>query len=242
MDEPRLKEQFTYGRGKSYEAEQTVSSRLMRVPRGGGRVVRGRPLGLVDSRRFRWAIALPHPELPVAEAQSELLGRWLTACGPATEGGPRGGPAGRVTTCAGRWPRWRRCRCRSTAAARGTSCRTVDAPDADPGPWAALLPGLDPTAMGWQERDWYCPPGMRLRFDGSGNIGPTGGGGGRIVGGAQRADGEVVWRLLDTTWRPGGGAGGDGAGRAPVRVGGRSAGDAPASARPLRRSWRATGS
>lgn len=47
-DEPRLREQFTYGRGKSYEAEQTVSSRLMRVLGVEGRVVRGLAARLVD--------------------------------------------------------------------------------------------------------------------------------------------------------------------------------------------------
>ncbi|MFI6872336.1 winged helix DNA-binding domain-containing protein [Streptomyces sp. NPDC050400] len=201
VDEPRLKEQFTYGRGKSYEAEQTVSSRLMRVLGVEGRVVRGRPLGSWTSTQFRWAIAPPHPELPVAEAQSELLGRWLTACGPATEGDLKW------------WTGWKVTDVRRALAAveavpvsldgGGTGYvmpDRVDAPDADPGPWAALLPGLDPTAMGWQERDWYCPPELRpALFDGSGNIGPTVWWGGRIVGGwAQRADGEVVWRLLDT--------------------------------------------
>jgi hypothetical protein len=66
-------------------------------------------------------------------------------------------------------------------------------------PWAALLPGLDPTAMGWQDRDWYLAPELRpALFDRSGNVGPTVWWDGRVVGGwAQRPDGEVVWRLLD---------------------------------------------
>lgn len=84
-DEPRLKEQFTYGAGKSYESPHTVSSRLMRVLGVEGRVVRGRPLGSWTSSQFRWAIAPPHPGLPAAVAQSELLRRWLRVCGPATE-------------------------------------------------------------------------------------------------------------------------------------------------------------
>jgi hypothetical protein len=53
--------------------------------------------------------------------------------------------------------------------------------------------------MGWQERDWYLAPSLRTPlFDGSGNVGPTVWWNGRVVGGwAQRADGEIVWRLLD---------------------------------------------
>ena len=81
----------------------------------------------------------------------------------------------------------------------------VAADDADPvaepvEPWAALLPGLDPTAMGWQDRDWFLAPSMRdALFDRSGNVGPTVWWDGRVVGGwAQRPDGEIVWRVLDS--------------------------------------------
>ena len=65
-------------------------------------------------------------------------------------------------------------------------------------PWAAMLPGLDSTPMGWQRRDWFLGGhGSRL-FDRTGNIGPTVWWDGRIVGGwAQHRDGEIVWRLLE---------------------------------------------
>ncbi|GAA3989235.1 hypothetical protein GCM10022384_41520 [Streptomyces marokkonensis] len=77
-------------------------------------------------------------------------------------------------------------------------------------PWAALLPALDPTAMAWQHRDWYLAPGLRpMLFDRSGNVGPTVWWNGRVIGGwAQRADGEIVWRILE-----GEGPGGEGPGR-----------------------------
>jgi hypothetical protein len=65
-------------------------------------------------------------------------------------------------------------------------------------PWAALLPALDPTVLGWRERDWYLDPELvPALFDRTGNNGPTVWWNGRVVGGwAQRADGELVWRLL----------------------------------------------
>ena len=200
-DEPRLREQFTYGAGKSYESPQTVSSRLMRVLGVEGRVVRGRPLGSWTSSQFRWAVAPPHPELPSAEAQSELLRRWLTACGPATEADLKW------------WTGWKVTDVRRALAAVGAVAVSLDdgvtgyvaADDADPvaepvQPWAALLPGLDPTAMGWQDRDWFLAPSMRdALFDRSGNVGPTVWWDGRVVGGwAQRPDGEIVWRVLDS--------------------------------------------
>ena len=68
----------------------------------------------------------------------------------------------------------------------------------DPGPVAALLPALDPTPMGWQSREWFLGPHGPALFDRTGNIGPTVWWAGRIVGGwAQRASGEVVYRLLE---------------------------------------------
>jgi hypothetical protein len=63
---------------------------------------------------------------------------------------------------------------------------------------AALLPALDPTPMGWQERDWYLGAHRPALFDRTGNIGPTLWWQGRVVGGwAQRTSGEVVYRLLE---------------------------------------------
>jgi hypothetical protein len=62
----------------------------------------------------------------------------------------------------------------------------------------ALLPALDPTAMGWAGRAWYLGEHGPALFDRSGNVGPTVWSDGRIVGGwAQRKDGEVVVRLLE---------------------------------------------
>jgi hypothetical protein len=61
----------------------------------------------------------------------------------------------------------------------------------------ALLPGLDPTPMGWKGRGWYLGGLSDALFDRNGNVGPTVWVDGRIVGGwAQRADGRVAHRLL----------------------------------------------
>jgi DNA glycosylase AlkZ-like len=83
----------------------------------------------------------------------------------------------------------------------GGTC-IVLAGDQDPEPvtqpWAALLPALDPTPMGWRERGWFLGDHGAALFDRSGNIGPTVWWDGRIVGGwAQRPDGAVVFRLLE---------------------------------------------
>ena len=65
-------------------------------------------------------------------------------------------------------------------------------------PWAALLPPLDPTTMGWSQRDWYLGPHKAQLFDTNGNAGPTLWWEGRIVGGWRQSDsGEVVLQVLD---------------------------------------------
>jgi hypothetical protein len=74
----------------------------------------------------------------------------------------------------------------------------VQEPTTPAEPWAALLPGLDPTVMGWFERGWFLGAHRPLLFDRTGNAGPTVWWDGRVVGGwAQRKDGEVVHRVLE---------------------------------------------
>ncbi|MET7441654.1 crosslink repair DNA glycosylase YcaQ family protein, partial [Streptomyces sp. NPDC005568] len=110
------------------------------------------------------------------------------------------------------WTGWKVTDVRRALAAAGAAAVSLDGgvtgyvADGDAGPvtgpaepWAALLPGLDPTAMGWRDRDWFLAPDLRpALFDRSGNVGPTVWWNGQVVGGwAQRPDGEVVWRVLD---------------------------------------------
>jgi hypothetical protein len=60
-------------------------------------------------------------------------------------------------------------------------------------PWAALLPALDPTTMGWQSRGFYLGDYAGRIFDRNGNGGPTAWWKGRIVGGwTQDEDGTVI--------------------------------------------------
>ncbi|GGU75511.1 hypothetical protein GCM10010275_07300 [Streptomyces litmocidini] len=194
---PRLRSTYVYGPGTRQEVTQSVASRVLRVLGMEGRIVRGRPQGTWTSSRFRWAVAEAHPAQDPAGARAELLRHWLGACGPATEAD--------LTW----WTGWKVTDVRKALVAVGALPVAVDEgtgfvlPDdlgavSEPEPWAALLPALDPTAMGWQGRDWYLDPAHRAAlYDRSGNIGPTVWWNGRIVGGwAQRPDGAVVHRLL----------------------------------------------
>ena len=201
-DDPRLALQMVVAAGKAYEGRQSVVSRILLLLAAEGRIVRGRPRGSWVSGQYRWSVVedwLPGgvPRWSLEDAQAELVRRWLTGFGPATLADVKwwtGLPMGQV---------------RKAAAAAGTVEVDLDgtpglalATDLDPvpapGPWAALLPALDPTTMGWSARDFYLGPHRPALFDTNGNAGPTIWWDGRVVGGwAQRKTGEVVLRLLE---------------------------------------------
>jgi hypothetical protein len=200
-DVPELGRKLTFGAGTASEAVVGLSTRVLFLLATDGRIVRGRPVGSWLSSQWRWAPAHgwlgPRAELDPAAARAELAGRWLSAYGPGT--------AGDVSW----WAGWSR---RDTQAAlrdvgavevaldSGTGYVLPNDVDAvpEPGPWVALLPGLDPTVMGWKERDWYLGEHRAALFDRSGNAGPTVWLAGRVVGGwAQTADGEVAVALLE---------------------------------------------
>jgi hypothetical protein len=65
-------------------------------------------------------------------------------------------------------------------------------------PWAALLPVLDPTVMGWKERGFYLGGHGPALFDRTGNAGTTAWWDGRVVGcWVQDPEGSVVVHLLE---------------------------------------------
>lgn len=195
QDVPALCEQVVVAAGKPYEVKQNVSSRIIRVLACEGWIRRTWPRGSWISSQFRWTPATPLPRTPIAEAQAELARRWLAGYGPATEADLKW------------WTGWTLTATRKALAgmeqvelAEGVGyVAPGDAvPIPEPEPWVALLPGLDSTPMGWRQRDWYLSPAhVPQLFDTMGNAGPTVWCDGRVVGAwAQRADGEIVWRLL----------------------------------------------
>jgi len=201
-DDPRLGTQLVLARGKSYEGRQNVSSRVLFLLAAQGEAVRGRPRGSWTSHQYRWSpLTLWCPQglanWPAEAAEVELARRWLRAYGPATPEDLRW------------WAGWTKTQVKRVLTELQPA--EVDlhgapgvalADDLDPAPegepWVALLPALDSTPMGWQQREWFLGEhGPRL-FDRTGNIGPTLWWDGRIVGGlAQDRDGEIVCRFLE---------------------------------------------
>jgi hypothetical protein len=204
-DEPRLRTPLLLAQGKPYQASQNITSRVLLVLSAQGHIVRGRPVGSWLSQQYRWALTehwLPEHvarAAPVSEAvaRTELARQWLAAYGPA--------PLADLKW----WTGWPMTDVRAAAADLGVI--EVDlgsgtgvvlpgdlAATPDPGHWAALLPALDPTTMGWSDRSVFLGPHGPALFDAYGNAGPTIWLDGRVVGGwAQRADGEIAIRLLE---------------------------------------------
>jgi len=201
-DVPALREKLTVGEGTTWAGQVGLSTRVLFLLAAEGKIVRTRPRGSWVSGQYRWAeletwLGAPLRSVPHAEASAELLRRWLRAFGPGT------------LTDIRWWTGW------TAAQARGALAE-VDAEGVDlggppgfvlpddtdpverPDPWARLLPGLDPTTMGWKERDWYLGDHTAELFDRNGNAGPTVWANGRVIGGwAQSADGRVVVKLLE---------------------------------------------
>lgn len=195
--EPLLRTKITVFPGSRQETQQGVATRVLRMLACDGHIRRGHPRGSWTSSQFRWAPGEDFGGMEVAAAQAELTRRWLHAYGPATE-------ADLVW-----WTGWTKTAARKALATTGAVAVELHegtgyvlpgdtGPVTTPEPWAALLPALDPTPMGWKERGWYLDAGYRKAlFDGSGNVGPTVWWNGEVVGAwAQRPDGEVVWRML----------------------------------------------
>jgi len=199
---PALTEQFAVGEGKRYAGTVGLSTRLLFLLAAEWKIVRARPRGSWVSGQYRWARLeawapdLP-PAPPVETARRLLVERWLRTFGPGTErdlawwtGLPLGQLRGALSGL-------------ELAVVRldeGDGIALASDLERTPpnAPRAILLPGLDPTPMGWKVRDWFLGPHGSALFDGNGNVGPTVWWDGRIVGGwGQPADGSVAIRLLE---------------------------------------------
>ena len=201
-DVPLLREKIHFGEGKTWASSTGMTSWVLFVLAAEGKVVRGRPRGAWTSSQWSWAPAekwldQPLPRLEPEAARIELATRWLASFGPAT------------VTDLKWWTGWTLGQARAAVSEIEAVEIDLDGspglvlpgdlePEPEPEPWAAFLPSLDPTVMGWKERDWYLGEHGPALFDRNGNAGPTVWWNGRVVGGwAGRKDGEVAYRLLE---------------------------------------------
>jgi hypothetical protein len=198
---PALRHRIVMAPGKRYSATVSAHTRVLLNLGFEGRIVRTRPTGSWVNGAYTYAAmdswldgGLETP--PEREAACDLARRWLRAFGPGT------------TTDLQWWAGWTGATTKAALADAGAvqvhleeGTGWVAPGDEDPvgpvGPWVALLPGLDPTTMGWKERGWYLPAGAAHAFDRMGNAGPTVWVDGQVAGvWDQRPDGEIRTRLF----------------------------------------------
>lgn len=214
---PELAIPLAVAPGKSYAATQGAHTRLMQNLGFDGAIVRTESVGSWISGEYRWVVSdrwLPDgitgaTSDDLNDAARRLAASYLRAFGPATAADLQW------------WAGWPAGITRRALASVGAVAVTVDGPDGgtdtawllpddldpapDVGPWATLLPSLDPTVMGWKQRHWYAGEHGRLGhtvFDRNGNAGHSIMADGVIVGTwAHRPDGSVVVRHLDRIGR-----------------------------------------
>ncbi|RFS85275.1 winged helix DNA-binding domain-containing protein [Actinomadura spongiicola] len=201
-DVPLLRTQVDPAPGKSYSRPTNITTWVLVTLGCEGLIVRGRPNGSWTSSQYRWSPVeawLPGgiERMPPAEARADLVRRWLRAFGPAPVSDLKwwtGWNAGDVSKALALLDVTEVDLDGATGVALSDDLDPVPAPE----PWAALLPALDPTPMGWRDRGWFLGEHGPLLFDRNGNIGPSVWWDGRVVGGwAQRADGEIAVRVLE---------------------------------------------
>ncbi len=199
---PHLAVPLTIGTGRN-AAVQAAHTRVLLVLGFEGRVLRARPTGTWINGQYRWAAtqdwlpAFSEPLEPRAAAAT-LATRWLRAFGPGTQADLQWWAGWTVATTK-----------RALADVGAVEVELDEGPgfvlpdDVDPAPpaepFVALLPGLDPSTMGWKQRGFHLDPAhVPVLFDRNGNGGPTVWVDGRMVGGwVQRADGTIALRLLE---------------------------------------------
>jgi hypothetical protein len=193
---PALDARLTRGKG-AYQADVAIARQVIVVLAADGSVVRGTNDGGWKITRPRWTLTEEwlgdaEPAMPEAEAYAALVAAWLRSFGPGTEAdlvwwlGSTKAAVRRALSDVGAVP----------VSLDGGATGWVLPDDLDPvpevGPWAALLPSLDPTTMGWKERGFHLGAHTDKVFDRNGNGGPTAWWNGRIVGvWCQQPDGSV---------------------------------------------------
>jgi hypothetical protein len=185
---PALEARLDLAPGKAYAANVSVAPRVLTQLGVEGVVVRGENTAHWRLSKPRWALMedwlgdVPPPAKP-DEGYAELVARWLRTFGPGTEddlvwwlGATKTSVRGALAAV-GAVP--------VSLDGGGTGWvlpDDVEPPDAAAEPWAALLPVLDPTVMGWKERGFYLGDHGPLLFDRNGNAGTTAWWDGRVVG------------------------------------------------------------
>ena len=217
---PALTRKIVMAPGKKWSASVSAHTRVLLNLGFEGQIVRTRPTGTWINGAYTYAAMDTWldgglADLTEREAAEGLAARYLRAFGPATAADLQW------------WTGWTVATTKAALADCGAVEVLVDGGPAfvAPGdeeplaagePWVALLPGLDPTTMGWKQREWYLPGRLRRDVRPDGQRRPDGvgrrAGRGRLGAGPRRrgadpAAGRRRRRAAGRGRGPGGGAG-----------------------------------
>jgi hypothetical protein len=200
--------------GKTYEGTQGAHTRLLQNLGFDGTLIRTRSTGTWVSGEYLWSVAdrwidggLVDPARSARDGVTAMVERYLRAFGPVT------------TTDVAWWGGWGTKVVAQALSDIGAVPVTAEA-DGDgtpvaawlhpddtesvhaPAGWATVLPSLDPTLMGWKQRDWmfgdHATFGATV-FDRNGNVGNCVLADGALVGTwAHRRDGTVAVEYFGT--------------------------------------------
>lgn len=204
---PELQGRIELAMDKAYGGSFPIAPRVLSQLGVEALVVRGRNGGHWRISRPQWTSMSawlgeePVP-LPAREGYAALVAAWLATFGPGTAADVQwwlGGTAGAVRHALADVGA---VEVGLEGAATGSDTGWVlpgdDGPTTYDEPWAALLPVLDPTVMGWKERGFFLGPHGAALFDRNGNAGTTAWWNGRVVGcWIQDTDGVVLLSLLE---------------------------------------------
>ncbi|GAA4202316.1 winged helix DNA-binding domain-containing protein [Actinocatenispora rupis] len=183
-----LSGQLSWYEHKSYGGVVHVAPRVLTWLSATGDLVRGNNSGRWRVSRPLWTrmddwLGAPLPRCEPPAAYEVLVESYLRTFGPATErdlvwwfGATKAAMRRALSDLAA-------VRVQLERDQTGWVLPDDVAPEPPVEPWAALLPALDPTTMGWKDRDFYVDPGFAPAiFDRAGNGGTTVWWDGRIVG------------------------------------------------------------
>lgn len=177
---------YRQGEGTRWASNVSLTPKVIQLAALEGAVVRCGEEGDWRSPRPLWTTMSRWvgevPTLTEREGYAELVRRWLATHGPGT------------VEDAAWWIGATKTAVRTALTDVGAVAVSLDSgglgwllpddlePVTTPAPWGALLPVLDPTIMGWRDRDFLLGPHRPRLFDSVGNAGTTAVLEGRVVG------------------------------------------------------------
>ncbi len=194
---PPLAQRLELSPGKKYGGSFPIAPRFLGTVAATGRILRGANAGDWRVSRPQWILTedwlgeRPKPD-DSPTGYLALVESWLRTFGPGTEADLVwwfGATKAAVRRALGELG--------AVEVALSGGVGYVLPDDLDdvpaPEPWAALLPVLDPTTMGWKQRDFYLDPDdVPQLFDSNGNAGTTAWWNGQVVGCWVQDDDGVV--------------------------------------------------